>query len=175
MNPTWASPVLATEIKTAVREVSATLTRKGIPHALIGGIVLGAYRYPRATEDIDFLVSSDAESQVAGNLLGGEVRGITLIVQGRTVDLMFPQEDENFLEAAIERAAVVDGVPVIPVEALVYLKLRAARTKDSADVVEMAKRGGLKAFEVRKYLEKVWPDAAEEFDSLVLQASVEAP
>ena len=48
-------------------------------------------------------------------------------------------------------------MPVVPLTALVYMKLKAGRQKDLADVVELLKRGEIDLDLVDRYLEKHAP------------------
>jgi hypothetical protein len=155
----------------AAASVSAALTEKGYAHALIGGLAVNKYGYPRATDDVDFLVTGQAEHALTGDSLGGEVRGKTIIRKGVTIDLLFPNEHEKFLERAIYKAS--GAIPIIPKEALVYMKLTAGRMKDSADIVELLKRGKLNVVGVTAYLKKYRPDLVEDFVSLAEMARLE--
>jgi hypothetical protein len=44
----------------ALSVASATLSELGVRHALVGGLAVGAWGYPRNTRDIDFLVGEEA-------------------------------------------------------------------------------------------------------------------
>src|SRR5262245_2728711 len=61
--------VVAPEVLTAVELASRQLRDAGIPHALAGGLAVGAYGYPRTTDDVDFLVGEEAFSHHAGGLV----------------------------------------------------------------------------------------------------------
>lgn len=153
------------------RAFSKELSRRGIPHALIGGLAVGEYGYERATADVDFLVSGEAQSDVAGDPLGGEVQGKTVRYRGVDVDLLFPGAEQDFLEADIRRSK--GKMPIIPQEVLIYLKLIAPRAKDNADIVELIKRGKINLARVRAYLRQHRPDLMEDFDSFVALADSE--
>ncbi len=51
--------VVAPGVLDAMRRASEVLTRLGVRHALVGGLVVGAHGYPRATKDVDFLVGDE--------------------------------------------------------------------------------------------------------------------
>lgn len=162
------------KILRAAQEFSAELRRRGIPHAIIGGLAVGAHGYPRATRDADFLIAREALDAVAGAALGGEVEGKTLRFRGVIIDLLFASADEGFLEDEIARARPgVGAAPVVSVEALIYMKLDAARAKDTADVVELIKRGAVTEARALAYLRAHRPDLVDDFRSCALQASVE--
>src|SRR5713101_3336959 len=61
--------VVAAEILAAAAVASRKLREAGIPHALAGGLAVGAHGYPRTTEDVDFLVGDEAFVQHAGGLV----------------------------------------------------------------------------------------------------------
>lgn len=161
------------KILSVAKRLSKRLTKRGVRHALIGGLAVGSHGYERATKDADFLIADESRIDIAGESLGGEVEGKTIVVDGVDVGLLFPRYGEEFLDAAITRAAKKNGIPVIPIEALIYLKLTAARTRDQGDIVELVKRGRVNTSNVRTYLEKRRPDLVDDFDALVLQAGQE--
>lgn len=167
------------KILRAAQEFSQELRKRGIPHAIIGGLAVGAHGYPRATRDADFLIARSAMTEVAGAALGGEVSGKTLRFHGVIVDLLFAGADEGFLEDEIARAqpaprARIGQTPVVSVEALVCMKLDAARAKDTADVVELIKRGGVRRDRAHAFLRAHRPDLVDDFRSCAAQAAVEA-
>lgn len=162
--------VMSPKILNAAQEVSDQLTKRGYPHVLIGGLAVRHYGYKRTTSDVDFLVSSDVADQIAGDALGGVVRGKSFRTAGNvTIDILFPKDDESFLEAEIRKA---DG-GTISEEGLVYLKLEAGRMKDQADITELAKRGKLNVSSIKKFLTRHRPDLVDEFESLVEIAALE--
>lgn len=61
-------------------------------------------------------------------------------------------------------------MPVTPIEALVYLKLTAARRKDMLDVVELLK-AGTDPRRVRAYLERHAGELLATFDELAEEAA----
>src|SRR5258708_12877563 len=72
-NPTSDQPdlarlrgVVAPEILAAAEVASRKLREAGIPHALAGGLAVGAHGYPRTTDDVDFLVGDEAFLHHAG-------------------------------------------------------------------------------------------------------------
>jgi hypothetical protein len=170
---TWKHTALNPHVVRVAEDASRELTDKGIAHALIGGLAVGAYGWARATADVDFLVSSEAASLLSGRLLGGEVEGVTYNVGSVDVDLVLPQHGEGFLDEALSRAEIVEGVPLVPIEAFVYLKLKSGRERDQADVVEMLKQASFPVEKVRGYLVKHLLSRVEDFDSLLAQARLE--
>jgi Nucleotidyl transferase AbiEii toxin, Type IV TA system len=123
-------------LERALVDAAACLGREGIRHALIGGLAVAVHTgLPRATEDVDLAVRSDADRErvvallvAAGFTLGGRfAHSINLVhAQGEPVQLAF---DAGF-DAAIDRAETytVASIPIRIVrrEDLIALKERAA-------------------------------------------------
>ncbi len=161
------------QVKKAAQAMSKRLTARGIKHALIGGLAVNHYGYKRTTADVDFIVHSDNTIDLAGDPLGGVVRGRTMqSSEGVTVDFVFPREGEEFLDRAVGRAT--GALPVLPLEALIYMKLSAGRMRDQADVMELLKKGRVDERRVLHYLREHAPFLAEEFESMIEQAKLEA-
>src|SRR5258708_6411006 len=87
--------VVAPEILAAAEVASRILREAGIPHALAGGLAVGAHGYPRTTDDVDFLVGDEAFVKHAGGLVTLKV---PLIAVGR-VRVDFVSIDEAAGEA----------------------------------------------------------------------------
>src|SRR5437588_12226077 len=109
MNPAQDPPdlsrlrgVVAPEILNAVEVASAMLREAGIPHALAGGLAVGAHGYPRTTDDVDFLVGDEAFEKHAGGLV---TLKLPLIAIGR-VRVDFVSLDDNQQERDDAREAV---------------------------------------------------------------------
>lgn len=158
-------------IEKAAREFSQKLTDLGIPHALIGGLAASAWSEPRATKDVDFLVPTDARAAIGGTMLGGDVYGVTLKHGKTRIDLLFPEKHEDFLEDAIAMAPIIEGMKVLSPEAIVYMKIDTGRAKDLNDIIAIIQAGGNQN-RMRKYLEAHAPDLVDDFNSLVLQATL---
>lgn len=116
--------------------VSADFRLRGIRHAIVGGLAVIAHGYERATADVDLLVLNSG--RVQGRAIG--IPGAGFCWDGVPVDCLFCSAGEGFLTGAVGRAAPdPSGRPIIPLSALVYLKIKANRAKDRADVVELLK------------------------------------
>lgn len=151
--------------------VSDRLADAGVPHALIGGMAVATHGYMRATRDVDFLISRDDLAKLTGRPL---TIGITERVADVDVDFVTPAEGDEFLESVLSVAVAPDTVPLAPIPALIFLKLRANRRRDQGDVVELIKRGRVNIGTVRAYLaEHADADVQAEFELLVLQADQE--
>lgn len=92
--------------------------------------------------------------------------GLPVEALGVPVDTLSIRDDERHLEGAIERAETSEGVPVAPVEAVVYMKLTSPRSKDRQDVIELVK-AGIHLDPVRAYLDRHAPQVRDRFEAAV--------
>lgn len=165
------------KVRNIAKQVSDFLKSKGVPHAIIGGMAVSAYSPPRTTEDVDFLIL-ESNSDVVYELdpsptavSGMYLQGIGAIVGGQKVDFMFlPDEIPEELLSVGPR---IDGIQVLSADALILLKMKAGRTKDIGDVVEILKTDSDRS-SFRKLLQKYAPDLIEDFDSIVMMADFES-
>jgi hypothetical protein len=151
--------VVAPEILDAVEVASRTLREAGIPHALAGGLAVGAHGYPRTTHDVRFLVGDEAFVKHAG---GTVTLKVPLIAVGKVrvdfVSIDPSKGEEGKLRSAVLSPPVSEAIPVVPLTALVYMKLKAGRHKDIADLVELLKRGKIERDVMDRYLAEHAPD-----------------
>lgn len=163
--------VVSAGVWRAMIDGSSLLTSLGIRHALVGGLAVGAHGWPRATRHVDFLVDDSAWLKTEAGLVVMRA-GLPIEAHGVPIDTLSIREDEKHLESAITSAEVSEGVPVAPVEAVVYMKLASPRAKDRVDVIELIK-AGLDRDRVRRYLEAFAPQMKERFESAVQTAESE--
>ncbi len=151
--------VVAPEIIKAAGLASQKLHEANIPHALAGGLAVGAHGYPRTTDDVDFLVGDEAFEKHEGGFVTLKV---PLIAIGNVrIDFVSIDEskgEERQLRPAVEEPPQSNGVPIVPLPALVYMKLKAGRQKDTADLVELLKRGRVDLEAMDEYLEEYAPE-----------------
>ncbi|HSN87228.1 MAG TPA: hypothetical protein VL025_10750 [Thermoanaerobaculia bacterium] len=151
--------VVASEIISAAGLASEKLHEAGIPHALAGGLAVGAHGYPRTTDDVDFLVGDEAFVKHEGGFV---TLKLPLIAIGKIrvdfVSIDESKDEERQLRPAMEDAPRSDGVPIVPLPALIYMKLKAGRQKDTADLVELLKRGRVDLEAMDQYLAEYAPD-----------------
>jgi hypothetical protein len=162
--------VVAPEIIKAAKTASKALTQQGVRHALIGGLAVGGYGYPRATKDVDFLVGEEAFDVHGGGLVTFRP-GIPIAVKDVVIDLL---EDDEIPEEELESPADMGGLPVVSVGALVILKLKAWRRRDQQDI-EALVRAGSDVAALRDYLKTHAPGMRglmDRLDTLVEQADV---
>ena len=131
--------VVSPKVLDAMRTAHRELTRIGVPHLLVGGLAVGAYGYPRATKDVDFLVGDEAFVQHDGGVVTMKP-GVPIQVAGVLVDHLSAQEGEEHLRELLRQPSAGDPA-VAPIDVLVYLKLKSPRAKDRADVIELVKAG----------------------------------
>lgn len=162
--PLAALAALAASEAKPVREVamdaSARLTRRGVPHALVGGLAVQAHGFERYTRDVDILVPSGFP---ASNY---ERRGVAV----------------KFLRSASPRTAFLDGevrlpdstseVPVARVEAVIAMKLLSGRAQDDADIVRLV-LAGAPTRDVTTYLRAHVHRLVARFERLVRRAELE--
>lgn len=99
--------------------------------------------------------------------------GLPIRVGAVAVDLIWIAPGEDHLLDALVRPEMSEGIPVAPIPVLVYMKMRSARRKDAADLVELIK-AGIDIRRVRQYLAAKAPDLMARFDDLVEEAEREA-
>lgn len=136
------------------RDLLAEFVRCGVEFVLIGGYAVGVHAKPRATKDLDLLVSAKGDNlervaralrsfgapsavvEAARHLGPSEV--VYLGVPPVRIDILISADGIDS-EAAIARGQIVDlapdlKVPVIALEDLIDNKRAAGRPQDLADV-----------------------------------------
>ena len=139
--------------------LSADLEEHGIDYAVIGAVALLAHGYPRFTEDIDLVMTTDGLRKFHEELVGlgyvpafpgarkrlkSTADGVSIEVMttgeypgdGRPKPVSMPEPDKASTE--------IDGIRFVTLEKLVELKLASGisapdRLKDLADVQELIK------------------------------------
>jgi hypothetical protein len=159
----------------AVRSAALTahdeLTRQGIRHAFVGGLAVGAHGYVRATNDVDFLVGAETFEEHGGGIVTFRP-GVPINVRGVSIDYLTVAELGPHVDAVLDAPVMSDGLPTVPIEVLVYMKLVAHRMRDRADVTELIKRGA-DVRRIRDYLGTHAADLLTRFEEIVEQASHE--
>ncbi len=160
---------VAPRVLAAMRTISDEYRRLGIRHALVGGLAVGAQGWPRATRDVDFIVDEGAFERRPGGLV---LLRVPFEVDGVPVDSLAPTSDEPFLAKARDAAIESRGIPVLGVEALIYMKLKAGRMRDQVDVIELLKAGADEGA-CRAWLGAHAPAMLPRFEPLVERARAE--
>ena len=158
--------VVAPKVLDALTLASEALSAAKVRHVVIGGLAVGANGHPRATKDVDFLVGDEAFEH-HGKLVMLRA-GLPFQVDGVAVDFLSPGTDEPFLEAALSEppGSIIGAAP------LIYMKLKASRMQDRADVVALVK-ASLDVDTCRAYLRANAPALAARFEDLVAIAAAE--
>lgn len=158
---------VAPSVRNAALSTAAELQRLGVRYALAGGLAVGAHGYIRATSDVDFLVGDEAFIHHGAFVTFKP--GIPIAVEGVRIDYLSPVAFGAPLEDALDHPTVCEGVAVLPMEALIYMKLMAKRRRDLLDVVELVKAGA-NTLRVREYLKQHAADLLPLFDELASEA-----
>ena len=153
-------------IRDAALQTARQLSSLGIRHAIAGGLAVGAHGYLRATKDVDFLVGDEAFEH-HGALVTFRP-GVPIQVGGVLVDYLSPQALGQHLESVFE-APSIGSVPVVPIEALVFMKLLAGRRQDLLDVVKLIEARA-DVDRIRDYLMKHASDLLPGFEKLAQEA-----
>jgi len=130
--------VVAARVLEDARRVSATLTNLGVPHALVGGLAVGLHGHPRATKDVDFLVGPEAFASITPLLTFRDE--LAQVVRWGVIDLIAALPEDPVLMGEVIQGGK-DFVPVVGIEVLVLMKLRAGRTQDLADIEALVRSG----------------------------------
>lgn len=175
-------------LERSLKDIAVTLNRlkrRGLitGYALIGGLSVSTWGIPRGTKDIDLLISLESirnlrafsEALEAEGLkpevyAGGHLDPVPYLVKvihkDVPVDMLIVTR--KWEDEAVENAIAVDfhgiKVPVIPVEHLIAMKLKAGGPRDLLDAEELLNIGGAdfkmltglaKRLRVTKKLEKI--------------------
>ena len=158
---------VAPQVRDAAVKTAAQLEQIGVRYALAGGLAVGAHGYIRATAHVDFLVGEEAFEH--HGVLVTFKTGVPVEVDGIRIDYLSPISLGSQMEETLDHPPVSEGLAVVPIEALIYMKLVAKQRRDLVDVVELIKAGAdLKP--VRDYLEKYAGDLVPSFEELVNEA-----
>jgi len=155
------------KVRDAALKTAAQLEQLGVRHALAGGLAVGTHGYIRATAVVDFLVGEEAFEH--HGVLVTFRPGVPIEVDGVRIDYLSPVSLGPQLEDVLDDPSLSQGLAVVPIEALIYMKLRARRRQDLLDVVELI-NAGADVRRVRQYLERYAGDLVTMFDGLVEEA-----
>ncbi len=161
---------VAPRVRDAAVKAAIQLDHLGIRYALAGGLAVGAHGYVRATADVDFLVGEEAFEH--HGLIVTFKAGVPIEVDGIRIDYISPVSLGPQLEEVLDHPPTSEGLAVVPIEVLVYMKLVAKRRRDQVDVSELVKVG-VDVKRVRHYLEQYARDLLPLFDQLVNEALAE--
>src|SRR5258706_16476740 len=158
------------QVRDAAVKTAEQLNQLGIRYALAGGLAVGAHGYIRATTDVDFLVGEEAFEH-HGTIVAFKA-GVPIEVAGVRIDYLSPVSLGAQLEDVLDHPPMNEGLAIVPIEVLVFMKLAAKRRRDLVDFVELGKVGA-DVKRVRDYLEKYAADLLLSFEELVTEALAE--
>lgn len=162
---------VAPKVRDAAVKTAHQLDALGIRYALAGGLAVGAHGYIRMTTDVDFLVGEEAFEH--HGVLVTFKAGVPIEVDGIRIDYLTPTALGAQVEETLDEPLLSEGVAVVPVDVLIYMKLVAKRRKDQVDVIELIKAGA-DVKQTRRYLEQYAPDLLPLFEELVNEALTES-
>jgi hypothetical protein len=155
------------QVKNAATKTAAQLDQLGVRYALAGGLAVGAHGYVRATTDVDFLVGEEAFEH-HGSLVTFKA-GVPIEVEGIRIDYLSPVSLGKQVEETLNHPLIGEGIAIVPVEVLIYMKLVAKRRQDLVDVVELIDAGAdLKR--TRDYIQQYAPDLTPLLEELINEA-----
>jgi len=157
------------QVRDAAIKSAEQLKSLGIRHALAGGLAVGAHGYIRATVDVDFLVGEEAFEH-HGSVVAFKA-GVPIEVDGVRIDYLSPVSLGAQLEEVLDHPPMNEGLAIVPIEVLIYMKLAAKRRRDLVDVIELVKVGA-DVNRVREYLRQYAGDLVSSFEELVNEANV---
>ena len=154
-------------LREAALKSAAQLDHLNIRYALAGGLAVGAHGYIRTTADVNFLVGEEAFEH--HGLIVTFKAGVPIEVDGIRIDYLSSISLGSQMEDVLNHPPRSEGLPVIPIEVLIYMKLVAKRRKDQVDVIELVKAGAnLKR--IRRYLKQYASDLLPFFEELANEA-----
>lgn len=160
------------QVVRAVREAHAAYAALGARHALMGDLAMIFHGQPREEPDVAFLVGHEA-FETRGLVVSFRA-GVPLAVGDTAVDsIVAPAPFRAVLDEALDRALVVDGVPVVTAEHLVFMKLISTSRRDLADVEALVRGGRVDVARVRNLFD-AGSRAAAALDGIIGGMSIDA-
>jgi hypothetical protein len=162
----------------------------GAKPIVVGGVAVIAHGYRRTTDDRDVLVHYREKKRLADNLWGHpdwerlEIREFCFVYKPTGIhvdflissDLMTLGRPYLFPDAhTVETKGEIEGLPIIGLHDLLWLKLMAGRRQDEADMMELCKRhlGEIDPQRVIGHLEPEDDDLRERFMKILADAPIE--
>jgi len=174
-------------LNNALTQLTSDLKEHGIDYMVIGAVALLAHGYPRFSEDIDLVLTSEGLEVFHRELIGrgyvpafpGAKKRLRSTRDGVTIEIMttgeYPGDGKPKPVSMPDPAAAsteIDGIRIVTFEKLIELKLASGMTaphrlKDLADVQELIKTRNLQ----KNFAEGLHPYVRDKF--LELFESVE--
>jgi hypothetical protein len=152
----------------------------GLPYVVVGGVATRAYMAERMTLDIDILVHSEnwPAIEVALEAADGEntgalsIGGFSFQFGADILDVLV--SDAPWVQTAIDSPNFQNNLPIIALEYLVLLKLKASRSIDLGDLSRMLGQANQLALtKVRETVRNDLPEATEDLESLIILGKLE--
>ena len=159
------------KVRDAAIKTANQLDALGIRYALAGGLAVGAHGYIRTTTDVYFLVGEEAFEHP--DVFVTFKAGVPIEVDGIRIDYLSPTTLGPQVEETLDDPLLSEGLAVVPMDVLIYMKLIARRRKDQVDVIELIKAGA-DVKQVRRYLEQHAPNLLPLFEELAIEALTES-
>jgi len=133
-------------INKTLARLANDLEQRGIDYMVIGAIALLAHGYPRFTENIDLVMTSEGRQR-----FNDELKRLRSTIDGVSIEVMttgeFPGDGKPkpvSMPRPNEASVEIDGIRFVTLEKLIELKLASGmsapdRLKDLADVQELIK------------------------------------
>lgn len=133
-------------INKTLARLANDLEQRGIDYMVIGAIALLAHGYPRFTENIDLVMTSEGRQR-----FNDELKRLRSTIDGVSIEVMttgeFPSDGKPkpvSMPRPSEASVEIDGIKFVTFEKLIELKLASGmsapdRLKDLADVQELIK------------------------------------
>ena len=174
-------------LNNTLTQLTSDLKEHGIDYMVIGAVALLAYGYPRFTEDIDLVLTSEGLDVFHRELIGlgyvpafpGAKKRLRSTRDGVSIEIMttgeYPGDGKPKPVSIPEPSTAsteIDGIRIVTFEKLIELKLASGMTaphrlKDLADVQELIKIRALQ----KDFAERLDPYVRDKF--LELWGSVE--
>lgn len=138
--------------------VSEIFRKTGVRHVLAGGLAVGCNGYLRNTNNIDFIVDDNAF--IFRNSITYIRCDLPIKYYGTSVNWISLSPAEKPMFDEFLRIPAPGDIPILPIEALVAMKLISARHKDRTDIIELLKVwGDLSSIEnfVKKHIPQRFP------------------
>jgi hypothetical protein len=151
-----------------------------LPYVVVGGVATRAYMAERMTLDIDILVHSKnwPAIEVALEAADGEntgalsIGGFSFQFGADVLDVLV--SDAPWVQSAITSPNFQNNLPIIALEYLVLLKLKASRSIDLGDLSRMlGQANDLALTKVRETVRNYLPEASEDLESLIILGKLE--
>lgn len=149
-----------------------------IEHVLIGGQAVYFSGYQRFSKDVDIGVIRPVREAAAALLRGGfqSIQGARFVDPDTRVEVdvvKLPRATIPYVKTPTRVDAGGLTLPVLPLPALVALKVKVGRAKDEADVIELLKAGSVPDRDEVARILKGLGETGDGYDRLVQRAATE--